>query len=129
MVIFGFDFTPLYRRVAMAWGITPGGARVEVSHDELLVRFGPWSLRTAISNVSATEITGPYSVPKTIGPAHLSLVDRGVTFATNPRLGLCVRLHNAVPAIEPFGLIRHPAFTVTVADVDGLQAAMETRRR
>jgi hypothetical protein len=127
MVIFGFDFTPLYRRVALACGITPGRARVEVSHDELLVRFGPWSLRTAISNVSATETTGPYSVPKTIGPAHLSLVDRGVTFASNPRLGLCVQLRNAVPAIEPFGLIRHPALTVTVGDVEGLQNAVQAR--
>jgi hypothetical protein len=95
-----------------------------VSDDELLVRFGPWSLRTATSNVNTTEITGPYSLPKTIGPAHLSLMDRGVTFATNPRVGLCVRLRQAVPAIEPFGLIRHPAFTVTVGDVQGLQAAV-----
>ena len=126
-MIFDFDFTPLYRRVAAAWGITPGRARVEVSHDELLVRFGPWSLRTTISNVSVTEITGPYSVPKTIGPAHLSLVDRGVTFATNPRLGLCVRLRHAVPAIEPLGLIRHPALTVTVGDVEGLQDVVQAR--
>jgi len=85
-------------------------------------------LRTTISNVSDTEITGHYSIPKTIGPPHLSLADRGITFATNPHAGLCVRLRHAVPAIEPFELIRHPAFTVTVADIDGLHAAMETRR-
>jgi hypothetical protein len=54
-------------------------------------------------------------------------VDRGVTFATNPRLGLCVRLRHAVPAIEPFGLIRHPALTVTVGDVEGLQNAVQAR--
>lgn len=124
---FGFYFTPLYRGFAAACGITPGRARVEVSDDELLVKFGPWSLRTAISNVSATEITGPYSVPKTIGPAHISLADRGVTFATNPQVGLCVRLRRAVRAIEPFGLIRHPALTVTVGDVEGLQTAVEAR--
>jgi hypothetical protein len=126
-MVFGFRFTPLYRGFAAAWGITPGRARVEISDDELLVRFGPWSLRTAISNVNTTEITGPYSVPKTIGPAHLSLVDRGVTFATNPRMGLCVLLRHAVPAIEPFGLIRHPALTVTVGDVEGLRSAVEER--
>jgi hypothetical protein len=80
-----------------------------------------------MSNVNATEITGPYSVPKTIGPAHLSLVDRGVTFATNPSVGLCVRLRHAMPAIEPFGLIRHPALTVTVGDVEGLRSVVEER--
>jgi hypothetical protein len=72
---------------------------------------------------------GPLLNPEDNRPPHLSLADRGITFATNPHAGLCVRLRHAVPAIEPFELIRHSAFTVTVADVDGLQAAMEPRRR
>lgn len=126
---FDFDFTPLYQAFAAAWGITPGRARVEVSDDEIRVRFGPWLLRTTMSNVTDTEVTGQYSMPKTIGPPHLSLADRGITFATNPHAGLCVRLRHAVPAIEPFELIQHPAFTVTVADIGRLQGALEMRRR
>ena len=53
---------------------------------------------------------------KVLGPPHLSFTDRGVTFATNRDLGLCIRFHEPVPAIAPFGLLRHPGATVTVAD-------------
>jgi hypothetical protein len=123
-VTFEFEFDSLYRRVAMAWGVTPDRAFVRVTGEELLVRFGPWSLRTPRSNVVGTEVTGPYAVPKTIGPARLSLADRGVTFATNARRGLCVRFREPVRGIDPLGLVRHPGMTVTVRDVDGLRAAL-----
>ena len=57
--------------------------------------------------------------PVYAGPPHLSLADRGITFATNRQRGLCIRLHRPHPAIDPLGLIRHPGVTVTVGDVDG----------
>ena len=56
--------------------------------------------------------------------AHLSLTDRGVTFATNSRQGLCVSFVELVHAIEPTGVLRHPAATVTVADPEALAAAL-----
>jgi hypothetical protein len=64
--------------------------------------------------------TGPYSLIKTIGPAHLSFADRGLTFATNSERGLCIRFATPVRGLDPLGLVRHPAVTVTVADCDGL---------
>jgi len=123
-VTFDFDFDQLYRPVALAFGVTPGRARVDVEDGRLVARFGFWTVATDLANVAGTEISGPYRTLTTIGPAHLSLVDRGLTFATNPRQGLCIRFHEPVGGLEPTGLLRHPGLTVTVADVEGLAAAL-----
>lgn len=121
---FNFRFTPPYLAAGLLFGVTPLTASVEVDGGELRVRFGPWSLRTPVGNVAATELTGPYTLLKTLGPPHLSLADHGVTFATNGDRGLCARLHRAVPGIEPLGRLRHPGLTVTVDDVEALAAAL-----
>ena len=85
-------------------------------------------MRTPLDNVVTTQVTGPYQVAKVIGPAHLSLADRGLAFATNARLGLCIRFHEPVAGIDPLGRLRHPALTVTVADVEGLAAELGSAR-
>ena len=121
---FEFSFDTLHRVVALPLGITPSTAGVDVSDGRLLARFGLWRLSTPVANVDGTEITGPYHPLKTIGPAHLSLADRGLTFSTNSRRGLCIRFREPVPGIEPTGRLRHPALTVTVADVDGLAGVL-----
>ena len=121
---FDFAFDPLYRAVALPFGVTPGRAHVTVDDGRLVARFGFWALATDVANVSGTEITGPYRTLTTIGPAHLSLADRGLTFATNPRQGLCIRFREPVPGIVPTSRVRHPGLTVTVADVEGLAAAL-----
>lgn len=121
---FGFAFEDRYRLPALVFGITPATARVLVTDDELLIRFGPWRLRTALSNITGTRVSTGYAWYRTAGPAHLSLTDLGVTFATNSRRGLCVSFLESVHAIEPTGILRHPAATVTVADPDALGAAL-----
>ncbi len=121
---FPFLFAPVHRVVALLFGVTPGNAAVDVSDGHLLARYGPWSLRTPLSNVRSAQATGPYTMLKTIGPAHLSLADRGLTFSSNAERGLCISFHEPVPGLEPTGRLRHPALTVTVADVDGLAAAV-----
>jgi hypothetical protein len=121
---FDFAFEPAYRLPALVFGVTPATAKVVVTDEELLVRFGLWRLRTELSNVGDTSVTTGYSWLRTAGPAHLSLADRGVTFATSSRRGLCVSFAEPVSAIEPTGLLRHPAVTVTVADPDALAAAL-----
>ena len=121
---FDFAFDALHRAFGLPLGITPGTTRVEVDGDRLVARFGLWRLSTPLDNVEGTEVTGPYSPFKTIGPAHLSVADRGLTFSTNSRRGLCIRFRQPVPGIEPTGRLRHPGLTVTVADVDGLAAAL-----
>ena len=70
-------------------------------------------------------MTGPYSVLRTAGPARLSLGDRGLTFATNNRRGVCLRFRRPVPGIDPLGRIKHPNLTVTVLDCAGLLTAVD----
>lgn len=122
--VFAFRFAPSYRPAAAAFGVTPGTAQVSVTPQELRVRFGPWHLRTPRSNIASVQQTGGFTWPKTAGPAHLSLVDRGITFATNGDRGLCVQFHEPVPAMEPTGRLRHPGMTVTVQDPEALAEAL-----
>ncbi len=125
MATFRFRFSPWYLAAGLPFGVTPATARVDVDDGQLTVRFGPWKVRTAVANVAGSEVTGPYRAWKTLGPAHLSLADRGLTCATNGQRGLCIRFHQPVAGIEPFGRIRHPGVTVTVEDVEGLAAALK----
>lgn len=111
-----FRFDPRFYGPAAAVGVLPMTSYVEVDGEHLHVRFGPWSLDTPIGNIDTAETSGPYALLKVLGPPHLSLRDRGVTFATNRDTGLCIRFHDPVPSLAPFGLLRHPAMTVTVAD-------------
>lgn len=121
---FPFRFATTYRLPALLFGVTSSTAGVWVDEAVLRIRFGPWRLQTPLSNVVATVHTGPYALIKTMGPAHLSFADRGLTCATNSERGLCIRFARPVPGIEPLGVLRHPAVTVTVADCDGLAEAL-----
>lgn len=117
---FRFAFDPRYRAVGWLFGVTPRTALVRVTTGEFSAAFGPWSVRTALSNIRSVSVTGPYRLVKTAGPAHLSLADRGLTFATNPVRGVCLQFVTPVRGLDPLGLIRHPNLTVTVADTGGL---------
>lgn len=121
---FEFVFDPEYRAAALAFGVTPGRTGVDVEDGRLVARYGFWRLETEVSNIEGTEVSGPYRLLTTIGPAHLSLADRGLTFASNRRRGLCMKFKEPVPGLEPTGRLRHPGLTVTVADVDGLARAL-----
>jgi hypothetical protein len=123
-VTFPFWFSPLYRAAAVMFGVSPVRAGVTVGAGRLEARYGPWRVTTDLANVAGTEETGPYSVAKTIGPAHLSFADRGLTFASNPERGLCIRFAQPVPGLEPTGRLLHPSLTVTVADLAGLAKAL-----
>jgi hypothetical protein len=81
-------------------------------------------VRTPRANVIGAEVTGPYAVWKTAGPARYAVTDRGLTFASNRRRGVRVGFAEPVPGLEPTGRLRHPELTVTVADPDGLAALL-----
>jgi hypothetical protein len=125
---FDFRFDLLHRLAAAPFLVAPASAEVVVdrtgSRPMLRVRFGPWRVETPIENVMSTTITGPYQPLKTVGPAHLSLADWGLTFATNDARGLCICFREPVRGGEPLGLVRHPSITVTVANIDGLREAI-----
>ena len=121
---FDFAFERRLRPVAALFGVTPRTARVELDDLHLRVRFGLWRLLTPVANIAAARRTGPYAWWKVAGPPHLSFADRGVTFATTTRGGVCLELHQPVPALLPVGWVRHPGVTLTVADPDGLLGSL-----
>ncbi|MEU8200851.1 hypothetical protein [Streptosporangium sp. NPDC049046] len=123
MTRFAFEFDPAWRIPLLMVGVSPQRAFAEVREGDLSVRFGLWSLRTPLSNVAGTTVTGPYAPWKAIGP-HLSFADRGVTFGTGTGRGVCVRFHVPVPALVPGHLLTHPAATLTVSDPEGLVRAL-----
>jgi hypothetical protein len=123
---FEFRFAMPYRLAGLPFGVTPSTCEVQVGGGRLLARFGPWHIQTARANIAVVSITGPYTFVKTAGPAHLSLADRGLTFATNSDRGVCLIMREPIPGIDPFGLLRHPNLTLTVADCDGLAYAVQT---
>jgi hypothetical protein len=126
---FPFRFDPTYRRLARLFGVTPERAWVDLGKEEFEARYGPWRVRTFVSNIAAVEVTGPYAFFKTAGPARLAVTDRGLTFASNSDRGACLSFHSPVAGIDPLGLIRHPELTVTVRDVDGLIEALARHHR
>jgi hypothetical protein len=123
---FGFDFEDRYRKLLAVIGVRSDNSWVEVGEDSLLCRFGPWSLETPLSNVTCVSETGPYRAYRAIGPRG-SFADMGVTFGTTTRGGLCIEFADAVPALVPGGLLRHPGATVTVADAGGLRDLLVER--
>ena len=90
---------------------------LELDAAGLRVRFGPWLVETPLSNLAGAEATGPYRVLRVFG-VRLSLVDRGLTFGTTTRGGVCLRFREPVRGIDPWGRIRHPGLTVTVSEPD-----------
>jgi len=127
-VSFAFRFDEPFATASRLFGVQPNHAYVDVDDERLEIRFGPWLLRTPMSNVERAEVSGPYAWWKVIGPARLSFKDRGVTFATSAGSGVCIRFREPVTAIDPNGLIRHPGATVTVADPDDLVRAINQAR-
>ena len=125
---FDFAFDPAYRPFARLFGVTGERAWVDLRAGMLEARFGPWHVRTALSNVAGVEVTGPYAFFKTVGPARLAITDRGLTFATNRDRGVCLSFHAPVTGIDWIGVIRHPSLTLTVRDVDGFAAALALHR-
>ena len=81
---FRFRFNPATLVLGVPFGITPWTTWLTLTGGDLFIRYGPWSLRTPLSNISGAELTGPYNLVKVAGPPHVSLADRGLSFATAP---------------------------------------------
>jgi hypothetical protein len=121
---FEFRYSGAVGMTARAVTATRARSYVEVSADAVTVHFGPWTMSSPRSNVAEIVESGPYAPWKVIGSPRLSFADRGITFATNSDRGVCIRFFDPIPGIEPTGRFRHPGVTVTVADPDGLVAAL-----
>ncbi|MDO3685438.1 hypothetical protein [Micromonospora sp. C28ISP2-4] len=120
---FPFRFDPAFRLPLALIGVRPATAWLDWGPDALVVRFGPWLLRTTPGNVTGAELSGPYRWWRAIGP-HLSAADGGVTFGAGLAGGVCLRFAEPVPALLPGPWLRHPAVTVTVADPAAVRDAV-----
>jgi hypothetical protein len=121
---FAFATDRSLRPWSRAFLVHPEASMVLLTPDQFTISFGRWSLSTSPANIADVTVTGPYQWWKVAGPPRLSLSDRGITFASTNRRGVCVSFHRPVRAIDPFGLVRHRAATVTVADPDAFAAAV-----
>ena len=112
---FEMAFDPRFRPPLAALGVTPATAHITAAADRLVACFGPWVCHTTPANVQTVRLTGPYRWYRAIGP-RLSLADHGLTFGTTTARGVCLLFWEPVRGIGPFGVIRHPGLTLTVAD-------------
>ncbi|MEV0074461.1 hypothetical protein [Amycolatopsis sp. NPDC050768] len=96
---------------------------LQLDTDGLRVRLGPWAVMTPLTNLAGAEITGPFNALRGLG-ARLSLADHGLTLGTTTRHGVCIRFHRPIPGIDPWGLVRHPSLTATVAEPELIAAAI-----
>jgi hypothetical protein len=112
------------RRFLLEWvpfGPRPDRDGVTVTDDTFRATFGRLALETPRANVTGGHVTADYRWYTAVGP-RLSMSDDGLTFGTNFDRGVCVHFAEPVPPV--LGRKPHSALTVTVADCDGLVAAI-----
>jgi hypothetical protein len=122
---FPFAFDPRFQRLLALLGIRPSNSEVVLTDTTFAARFGRFRTRTPVGNLKDVRITHDYRWFKAIGP-RASAADRGATFGSNTRAGVCVCFHEPITAVLGRWQ-RHPALTVTVADPGGLAAAIRRR--
>ena len=92
---------------------------------ELTATFGRFKVKTTVANVDHTLVTGPHRWYTAVG-LRLSFADDGLTFGTNHRKGLSIAFVAKIPKVV--GFKKHSTLWVSVADPDGLAAAIEEKR-
>ena len=100
-------------------GVTIGGK------GELIATFGRFKVKTTVANVDHTLVTGPHRWYTAVG-LRLSFADDGLTFGTNHRKGLSIAFVEKIPKVV--GFKKHSTLWVSVADPEGLAAAIEAQR-
>jgi hypothetical protein len=123
---FAFEFDPRFRVPLALIGVTPRSARVTLTPDRLIARFGPWLCETPLANVRDACRTGPYRWYTAIGPRG-SMVDGGLTFGTTPAGGVCMLFEAPVTGLDPLGKLAHPGLTVTVAEPERFHELLRLR--
>ena len=96
---------------------------VHITDDgKLLATFGRVKVETPLANIDHTKVTGPHRWYTAVG-LRLSFSDDGLTFGTNHQRGLCIEFKEKIPKV--IGMRDHSALWVSVADPEGLAAAID----
>jgi hypothetical protein len=119
---FGYAIDKRYLPVLLPFLLRPSTDGVTLTEQGALVAtFGLFKISTPLSNVTGAHITRNYRWWTAFG-VRMSRVDDGLTFGTNHDGGVCI--HFAQKVASPLRRSGHSALTVTVADLDGLTAAL-----
>jgi hypothetical protein len=115
---FDFEFQKRYMPMLAVIGVTPKTTSVRIGPDEIVSRFGPWTSRSALSNITCVMVTGPYQAHRAIG-ARGSYADGGATFGTTTAGGVCMEFRRPVVALDLTKHLKHKGLTLTVEDREG----------
>src|SRR6478735_5330634 len=128
-IAFPFAFERPLDTWARFAAVLPTRSYVRIDDHGFEAVFGLWRVASAWSNVIGVERSGPYRSWRIAGPARLSVADRGITMAATTAGGVCLRLRDPVPGIEPLGFIRHPGVTLGVDQPDEFVRTVQARIR
>jgi hypothetical protein len=119
---FPYELDPRFALLLRGTGLRPGRHGVTLTDDDRFVAtFSFFTVDTPLANVAGAHVTRDYRWWTAVG-VRASAADDGLTFGTNNHAGVCVHFHDKVKRV--LGFRDHSALTVTVADVDGLVAAL-----
>ncbi len=110
---------PCSRPLLLLFGVRERNSHVDLSDDALDAHFGFYHLRAPISNMARWRIEGPWIWVKAIG-VRRGIRDGDVAFDGNHVAG--IRIDFKQP--ERRGIFSIPRLYVTVADIEGLAAAL-----
>ena len=105
----------------LPFGVRPSRDGVTVGEGRFRATFGFLHVETLLVNITGAHVTTGYRWWAAAG-ARRSFADDGLTFGTTAAGGVCVHFDQLVSSpLRPKG---HSALTVTVADREGLVAAL-----
>lgn len=114
---FDSRWKPLFRTL----GVKRSDGVTITDDGRLIATYGWARVETTVDNVDHVDVSGPHRWYTAVG-LRLSFSDDGLTFGTNHERGLCIGFVEPIPRV--IGLRSHSALWVSVADPDGLAAAL-----
>jgi hypothetical protein len=94
---------------------------ITLTDTELIATYGSRRVVTPLANIQRTQATGPHRWYTAVG-LRLSFTDTSITLGTNHRKGLSIEFKR--PVAKVLGRKNHDILWVSVADPDGLAAAI-----
>ena len=122
---FSYRFDKRWTVLFLALGVNDKDGVTITGKGELIATYGRFKVKTTVANVDHTLVTGPHRWYTAVG-LRLSFTDDGLTFGTNHRKGLSIAFVEKIPKV--IGFKKHSTLWVSVADPDGLAAAIEEKR-
>ena len=119
---FGYAIDKRYLPLVLPFLLRPARDGVTLTDDgSFVATFGLFKIQTPRANIAGAHITRHYRWWTAFG-VRGSMVDDGLSFGTNRDGGVCIHFVEKVPSrLRRSG---HSALTVTVADLEGLTAAL-----